>query len=174
MRAATEIAGADVFCDTTKQTMRVRRLLLLPELDVKVVTLVRDVRAYVASAKRRGHSISQAANTWLHDQQIVAEIVASLPDHRRFLLRYEDLCADLRPTLSKLYRFAGVDDFNPGDVVVSANHHVLGNSMRLQGSVRVRLDESWRTQLTPDEQQQILGVAGSMNRAFGYVDAHST
>ena len=169
MRAAMEIAGAQVFCDTTKQTMRVRRLLAIPALDMKVITLVRDVRGYAASAKRRGHSVRHAANTWLSDQQLIEEITRTLPEDRRFLLKYEELCANVIPTLRRLYSFCGVEDFNPGDVVVSSNHHVLGNSMRLGGHIRVRLDESWRTALTQQEQDEILAIGGHMNRAFGYV-----
>ena len=169
MRAALEVAGAQVFCDTTKQSMRMRRLLRIPELDVKVITLVRDVRGYVASAKRRGHSVRHAASTWLADQELIGEMTRSMPDDRRFLLKYEDLCGDLIPTLQRLYAFCGVEDFNPGTVVTSKNHHVLGNSMRLRGSIHVRLDETWRAALTQQEQDDILAISGRLNRSFGYV-----
>lgn len=48
------------------------------------------------------------------------------------------------------------------------DHHVLGSGMRLQGRIQIRLDESWRSMLSPDEQREALGVAGDMNRALEY------
>ena len=168
IRAAMEIAGASVFCDTTKQTMRLRRLLILPQLDVKVITLVRDVRGYAASAKRRGYTVRHAAETWLKDQKLLADITSRLSPHRRFHLRYEDLCTDVVRTLCEVYSFCDVEDFEPGAVITSRNHHVLGNSMRLQGTIRVHLDDRWRAILTQEEEYQILEIAGELNGRFGY------
>jgi hypothetical protein len=168
IRAALETAGADVFCDTTKHTMRLSRLLEIEQLDLKVITLVRDVRGYAASAKRRGHAIEDAAATWLTDQEVISRITKRLPADRTFLLRYEDLCNATVATLSQLYRFCGVQDVAPVTAVTSTNHHVLGNSLRLHASIHVRLDESWRAKLSADEQTKILNVAGAMNRAMGY------
>ena len=168
IRAALETKRADVFCDTTKHTLRLSRLLTLPELDVKVITLVRDVRGYAASAKRRGYAVEDAATTWRKDQEVIASITSALPADRTLLLKYEDLCADPETTLQHLYRFCGVQAVSPVTTTNSADHHVLGNSMRLQGRVQVRLDESWRTKLDQHEQRQIIGIAGAMNRTMGY------
>jgi hypothetical protein len=168
VRAALDSARAQVFCDTTKHTFRLARLLALPELDVKVVTLVRDVRGYAASAKRRGYAIEDAAMSWRKDQEVIARITRPLPADRKLLVRYEDLCGDPEGTLRQLHRFCGVHEVVPRTAVNSADHHVLGNSMRLAGTVQVRLDESWRVKLASDEQRRILDIAGVMNRAMGY------
>jgi hypothetical protein len=168
IRAALESAGADVFCDTTKHTMRLSRLLEIGRLDLKVITLALDVRGYAASAKRRGHAIEDAATTWLTDQQVFSRITKRLPSDRTLLLRYEDLCSATVATLSQLYRFCGVQDVAPVTAVTSTNHHVLGNSLRLNASIHVRLDESWRAKLSADGQKKVLSVAGAMNRAMGY------
>jgi hypothetical protein len=168
IRAALETAQADVFCDTTKHTLRLSRLLAIPALDVKVISLVRDVRGYAASAKRRGYAIEDAATTWRKDQEVIASITSDLPADHKLLLKYEELCANPETTLQHLYRFCGVQAVPPVMTVDSADHHVLGNSMRLQGRVRVRLDESWRTKLDQHEQRQIISIAGAMNRSMGY------
>jgi hypothetical protein len=168
IRAALQTVNADVFCDTTKQTLRLRRLLDIAELDVRVITLVRDVRGYAASARRRGHAVEDAAMTWLKDQEVIAGITKYLAEDRRVLVRYEELCNNTEATIRQLYRFCGVQEKAPPSSVSSAKHHVLGNSMRLGGNIQVRLDESWRSKLTADEQRRILDVAGAMNRAMGY------
>ncbi|NOT45011.1 MAG: sulfotransferase [Acidobacteria bacterium] len=168
VRALLEVSGARVFFDTTKHTLRLSRLLELPELDVKVVTLVRDVRGYAASAKRRGLSIVDASHTWRKDQEVIASITDSLPSERRMTLRYEDLCLDPAQALSRVYEFCEVDAVLPVSSVNSVDHHVIGNSMRFGGSIRVRLDESWRSRLEDEEQQRILQIAGRANAEFGY------
>jgi hypothetical protein len=168
VRAALQTARADVFCDTTKDAGRLSRLLRIADLDVKVIILVRDVRGYAASSKRRGRSIEDAAATWRKDQERLVKVTRSLPENRKLVLRYEDLCGSPAPTLERLYRFCGVRELTPVIAVRSDNHHVLGNNMRTRGPIEVRLDESWRARLTADEQQRIMQVAGELNRAMGY------
>jgi hypothetical protein len=168
VRAALDVANADVFCDTTKHTLRLARLLAIPELDVRVITLVRDVRGYVSSAKRRGYRIQDAAWTWRRDQEVIARLTEGLTPERRHVLRYEELCADPADTLRRLHAFCGVDEHPPVASMRSDSHHVLGNSMRLNGRITVRLDESWKQKLAADEQQLVLDIAGPLNRRFGY------
>lgn len=169
IRAVLQAGNADVFFDTSKRLMRLSRLLRMEELDVKVIQLVRDVRGYAASAKRRGYEIADASRSWRETQNVISSITAALPDDRKLLLRYEDLCTDVEATMHRLYRFIGVDIIPAAAAVDSGEHHVIGNSMRFQGTIRVKLDETWRERLTQQEQSRILKIAGRSNREFGYV-----
>lgn len=169
VRAVLEVADADVFFDTSKRLVRLSRLLQLPELDVAVVRLMRDVRGYVASAKRRGYSIADATRSWTQTQSSIAASIANIPAEKKLLVKYEDLCANVSDTMARLYRFCGVDSIDPFTSPKLNRHHVIGNRMRLNEKISVRLDESWRVQLAPEEQQRILAVAGDINRGFGYV-----
>lgn len=168
VRAVLESTGAQVFFDTTKGPMRLSRILAIPEFDVRVVTLVRDVRAYAASARRRGKSLTGAAETWKKDQLVIRSLVASLSQDRRMLLRYEDLCADPKTTLGRLWEFCGVQRLDLPTRVFSQQHHVLGNNMRMAGPIEIRLDERWRREMAADDQSAVLRIAGSLNREFGY------
>ena len=49
-------------------------------------------------------------------------------------------------------------------------HHVLGNSMRMAGGIRIRVDQTWRQRLDDTEVATVLGVAGDLNGALGYED----
>jgi hypothetical protein len=168
VRAALEVSGSDVFCDTTKDVLRLWRLRHVPEIDLKVIRLVRDVRGYAASAKRRGLSVAHSARTWRTDQELVLEIARTLPKENTFLLKYEELCTNTTKALRQLYQFCSVEDIEPITSVLATNHHVLGNGMRLKGTIHVRLNESWRTTLSVDEQNEALRVAGAMNESLGY------
>lgn len=169
VRTVLQVAQADVFFDTSKRAMRLHHLLQTPELDVRVVKLVRDVRGYAASAKRRGgESLEDAARTWRHDQVTFEEITRQLPPNRVMLLRYEDACSDPRTWLRRVYEFCGVESMDPPETVTTREHHVLGNSMRKRDTIRIRLDESWKGQLTPEEQSSALRIAGPIHARLGY------
>ena len=160
--------NASVFLDGTKLLTRLSHLLRIPELNVKVVRLVRDVRGFAASAKSRGLSTVEAAQVWHKDQRAIARLLRTLPADAALLIRYEDLCAQPGPTLQRLWAFCGVRPFEAPSSVQASDHHILGNRMRMEDTITIRLDDSWRTRLTPGEHRQVLTVAGAMNRAMGY------
>jgi hypothetical protein len=168
VRTVLRLAGADVFFDTSKRAMRLQHLLDTPELDVRVVKLVRDVRGYVSSAKKRGQSVPDAARTWRTDQENIEHLTRRMPADRVMLLRYEDVCRDPRSWLKRTYGFCGVEAIDPPEAVVSSEHHVIGNNMRRNEQIRIRLDESWRDRLTPAEQARVLDIAGPLPARFGY------
>jgi hypothetical protein len=169
MRAVLQVSGAGVFGDTSKRLVRLVHLMRLPEVDLRLVLLVRDVRGYAASAKRRGFPVFDAARTWQHDQRAFAAVARGLPAERVHRLRYEDLCASPQDTLSALWAFCGVGRFPAPELVDARQHHVLGNSMRMGGEIRIRLDQSWRERLDGNEAHRILEIAGETNRKLGYV-----
>jgi hypothetical protein len=168
IRTVLRVAGADVFFDTSKRAMRLHQLLQTPELDVKVVRLVRDIRGYVSSAKKRGESVLDAASAWRKDQEALDHIVAGLPPDRVMLLRYEDACGNPQTWLKRTYEFCGVEAIDPPAMVMSRQHHVLGNRMRMNDTIQIRLDESWRNLLSPDEQERALAIAGPWHTRLGY------
>jgi hypothetical protein len=177
-RANVEFVGAvlrrcnaRMFFDTTKLLTRLTYLLEIPELELRVVRLVRDVRAFAASAQRRGESVGHATAIWMNDQAAIERVLARWPDVRQTFLRYEDLCAAPQATLGRLWEFCGVDAIEPSGTVRARDHHVLGNNMRMGDTITVRLDETWRSRLAPDVEQRILAVAGPLNERLGYARA---
>jgi Sulfotransferase family len=168
VRTVLRVTGAQVFFDTSKRAMRLYHLMQIPELDVKVVKLVRDVRGYAWSAKRRGGAVPDAALTWRREQENFEEITRSMPAERVMLLRYEDVCRDPRQWLRQTYEFCGVEPIDPPDFVIPREHHVLGNSMRRSDTIRIRLDESWRTSLSAEEQDRAISIAGPLHARNGY------
>jgi hypothetical protein len=168
IRAVLKTSGAQVFADTSKRVPRLLHLMRLPDLDVKIVLLVRDVRGYAASAKRRGEAVLDAARTWHRHQIIFSDLAATLPEERLHRVRYEDLCAHPDETLNGLWRFCGVQPIEAPTAITATEHHVLGNSMRMAGQIRIRLDQSWTQRLDSHEARQILEIAGDINRKLGY------
>lgn len=167
MRAALDAQGARVFADTSKRAPRLVHLLEVPALALRILHLVRDVRGYAASAKRRGEPPLDAARTWRRDQVTVRDIADAHPSVPYLRVVYEDLCRDPAATMSQVWRFCGVADMPPPEVVDAAGHHVLGNAMRMGGAIRIRLDQSWKERLSVEELRDVLAIAGDVNRDLG-------
>jgi hypothetical protein len=168
IRAVLAETGAAVFLDTTKLVTRLAHLLQVPDLDVRVVHLVRDVRGVAASGKRRGVPVEDSARVWASDQLAIERTIRRLPAWRTMLMRYEDLCTAPRDTLAALWAFCEVEPADPPEALYSTDHHVIGNSMRLQRVIDVRLDESWRTVLDAGDERRILAIAGALNHRLGF------
>ena len=169
VRAVLETAGAEVFLDTSKGPMRLARLVNSARFDLRIVTLVRDVRGYAASAQRRGKGLMDAAETWKNDQLAIRAVAKNFPPDRLLRIRYEDLCADLTGCLARLHVFCGVAPMDPPGQLSSRDYHVLGNTMRMGGPIQVRVDERWRQELSEREQAKVLKVAGALHQEFGYL-----
>jgi len=170
MEEILDRTGAEVFLDTTKSLRRLYQLLCVEGLEVRVVWLVRDVRAFAYSTRRKGFSASMAANSWRCDQCNAQGLLGKLEDDKVLKLRYEDFCADPAHWLGELCGFLGVSTLALPEMMYPAEHHILGNQMRLRGPQRIEFDEKWRVGLDPEEQEAALSVAGGLHRELGYAD----
>ncbi len=188
----TELTQAQAIVDSSKVGLRLKYLLRNPDLDVRVIRLVRDGRAvaltYVdpagfADAKDPGRraggmggdrekerlSMSQAAYEWRRCMEEAEHVVRGLDRSRWIEVRYEDYCRQPDETLARLHRFLGVEPGRQPEEFRSVEQHVVGNGMRLDSTSEIRLDERWREVLTEEELKTFDAVAGDMNRKYGYV-----
>lgn len=191
IEALLEVTGAQVVVDSSKVALRLKYLLRNPSLDIKVIRTIRDGRAVAMTymdewnfadasdpALRGGGSgnrrppprrnMTEAANEWKRSQEAAESLLATLPRSQWTEVRYEELCADPEATLRRLLTFL---DLDPDKVVLdfrSRQQHVIGNGMRLDTTSTIRLDERWKTHLTPDDLAVFDTVAGDLNRRLGY------
>lgn len=186
-----EMTRVRVVVDSSKLAMRAKYLLRNEALDMRIVRLVRDGRAvaltYMDPARfadasdpeRRGggmggnkeaerQSMAQAALAWRRNNEEAEHVLASLNRLRWIEVRYEDLCADPKETLLRVFGFLRVDPAQAVQDFRSVEHHVLGNGMRFDATSEIRLDERWRSVLTKQDLGVFDRVAGKMNRRYGY------
>lgn len=186
-----EITGADVVVDSSKIALRLKYLLRNPDLDVKVVRLIRDGRAvaltYMDPAgfadaddpnKRAGGmggdrsderlSMAQAAYEWRRCVEEAERVVRRMKPSQWIEIRYEDYCREPEPTLRRVQAFLDVEPDGLPLEFRSVVQHVVGNGMRLNTSSDIRLDERWRNTLSPEDLSVFDRVAGAVNRRYGY------
>jgi hypothetical protein len=184
-------ARKPVVVDSSKIAVRLKFLLRNPELDIKVVRLIRDGRGVAltytdplnfADAKdprlKAGGSggnrdadrlpMAEAAREWRRSNEEAEALLSGLDPSRWTSLRYEELCSDPEATLKRVFAFIGVDPAATSLDFRSADHHVVGNGMRLDATEQIELDERWRVALSPADLETFAGVAGDLSRRLGY------
>ncbi len=166
--ALLDMEDADVFVDASKERLRIRNLRRHLPAPLLVIHLVRDVRGVVDSTIRRAKEqvgAEQIARMWSRTNDSIMRQLAELPDDRWLRVRYEDLCADVDDAMGRVYRFCGVDTRAPLQSM-TGEVHLLGNRMRLEAPRAVTLDERWRGNLSREEQDRVVRVAGKTFRAL--------
>lgn len=164
-----ELSGGSVFLDSSKEPHRLKFLMRIQRLRTRVIQLVRDGRGVAASYVRRNeHPIDVASDEWRRSILSEEHLMRRLPPDRVLRLRYEDFCADVEGSARRIFEFMdlpfdpGIRDFHQRE------HHILGNRMRLSADGRIRLDEKWRTIMTPRMLAVFERTAGHINRRYGY------
>jgi len=187
-----EIARVEVVVDSSKTAVRLKYLLRNPELDVRVIRLIRDGRGvaltYMDPAgfadatdpalrgggsggerKKERLSMPQAAYEWRRDNEEAEHLLRYVDRSRWVEVRYEELCVDTDNTLDRLFMLMGLESRKRAREFRMVEHHVVGNGMRLDGTSEIRLDQRWKSALTEDNLKVFDHVAGDMNRRYGYI-----
>lgn len=169
-RAVCEHTGVGTFVDSSRDPLRPRYLAASPQLEVKVLHLVRDARGNVASILRHvpGLGVEEAARRWYRANAEARRAIAALPPADCTVVRYEDLCADPQAESDRISDHVGVPRAPVPEDFQAVEHHILGNEMRLGGAGQIRADERWREALTPDDLDVIARRCGDLNRELGY------
>lgn len=170
IEAAVEMKGARVFLDSSKEPHRLKFLMRIPSMNVKVIQLVRDGRGVAASyLKRNEFPPRQACDEWRRSIVSEEHMLRRFPSDRALRLRYEDFCQDVAGHARRIFEFLGVDPSHPVGGFHMANHHILGNRMRLSASGEIRLDEKWRSTMRPQDLRVFECIGGAINRRYGYL-----
>jgi len=165
----TKVTESDILIDSSKQPHRLKFLLRIPELEIKVIHLVRNgcgvVRSYM---KKYGWSVEKSADEWRRSIQAEEKLLARLNQSQWYRIRYEDLCSGPITELENLCAFLALDPSGVNLDFRSADLHVFGNNMRLSSEQKIRLDEKWRIEFNESQKSTIERLAGRELLRYGY------
>lgn len=188
--AAERISGARVVVDSSKHPSTAYLLRRLPDLDLRVIHLVRDSRGVAYSWTKlvpRPEATERSAQTemyryppwraallWnLHNTALAALGRQGVPVWR---LHYERLIAAPVATVHDLAGFLGVDGstveqfVTPTSVRVGPAHQIAGNYMRFEtGELTLRSDDAWRAALPRRDRRLVTALSGPLLARYGYL-----
>jgi hypothetical protein len=187
-RAIGVVSGSRVIVDSTLDPTLAFVLRRQPDIDLRLVHLVRDSRGTAFSWTRRiersdtaepsgyirtYHPASTAVR-WTLDHLLVHVLSALGSEATR--VRYEDLVTSPRTEIARIVEDLG-EDVRGGDlafltaphIVLGQDHTVAGNRMRLQhGRFTLQLDDEWKTALGERDRALTTVLSWPLLRAYGY------
>jgi hypothetical protein len=173
------LAGdANTYGEKTPPHLRWWRPLAKTRMNLKIVAVVRDPRAVVASNLQVPFSMTShvlLAMRWALEQREVARAQTDLGSERFLVLRYEDVVLDPAHARRKLRAFLELSDTGSGEGPV---HHVEGIFLPHEwwkkdsiGPVTVNRVDAWTAFLTPSQAADVVAICGSEMKRFGYIDS---
>jgi hypothetical protein len=176
-RAIGGVLGAEVVVDSSKFPAEAAALCRMPDLDVRVLHLVRDPRATAYSWRRvksyiPAMGVARSTAYWTGFNLASERVGRAFPD-RYLRVRYEDFAERPAEVTAAVMRLAGLDGPPPVDAAGAAtlglNHTVTGNPDRLRrGPVTISADDAWRRGLPRGEALVATGLALPLLRRYGY------
>jgi hypothetical protein len=171
----TLCGGAEVCGEKTPDHLRWWRPLAHVLPDLRIVAVLRDPRATVASGRRMPwstHPHGVLAEAWRLGALEVARMADALPPERRLVLRYEDVVADPDAARASIARLIGVaQTAGPalGDDELAALR--LPREWwkdKVSGPVSGEWVDKWRDELTESEAREIALVCREEMSRWGY------
>lgn len=151
--AVGAVSGAGFVVDSSKEAKRLEMLLETPGLDVFPIFLVRNPKGQILSVTRSSErkqknlgGFTGLIGNYSYQNSRIHRIVRNRP---HFRVRYEDMVRNTTAVLSSLMPMIGFEyEAQQRDFAVHERHNVGGNRMRRKMSNELRLDESWRRDLS--------------------------
>ncbi len=188
-QAVCDQTGARVVVDASKGPALGAALAGSPDLDVRLLNVVRDPRAVAWSWTRRverPHSTGGVDEMWRiplrrsaaqwSALQLEVEVIARWGQVPTARLRYEDFVADPVVSLGAVTRSLGLP-LTPTDlptvvdahVVLNPSHGLSGNPGRFaSGALALRADERWRNDMPAASRALVTALTLPLLRAYGY------
>lgn len=185
--AVSDVSGASVMIDSSKNPSRAAALLRMREIDVRLVHLVRDPRGMTASLARSwsrdpaggiqsdlaSRPAVQVAKEWNLAGRVADLLLRIWPAHAAMRVRYETLLSQPEETIRSIGHMA---DLDLGEVAVSmadgapinVGHVVAGNRLRMQKSTTLRSSDDWAKTLSAQDKAQVERRCARRMRKYGY------
>ena len=186
--AIAEVAGnASVIVDISKRPARAALLAWAVPLDLALVHMIRDARGVAWSEKQSrevdfgvgvqkpklSRPVARTTVRWVLDTAMSSFVrkVAHVPE---CFVRYEDFVTSPAPVLNDIGRLLDLEFQTVGarlerGETLPVRHCIAGNRLRMEGSIRLRLDDAWKQRLTRRERRTIWAIGGWLLKRLGYL-----
>ena len=176
--------GSRVIVDSSKEPAYGYTVGMVPEIDLRVLHLIRDPRAAAYSWQKKKpqpdtegrefmHRMSPAKSAALWDSWNAASEALWRKDNY-LRLRYEDFVADPRTSFTRILdlldeRDAGLPLAGYREVKLGVSHTVSGNPNRFDtGAVELRSDEAWKERMNPKDRNLVTALTFPLLYRYDY------
>lgn len=180
--------GAQILVDASKTPSHLWILQKIPELEIRVLHLVRDVRAVAHAWRQRRkqeygaagdqyrrmprRSLLRSTAGWMVENAAAERLGTQAAGYTR--MRYEDFTEAPRKVLTAALDDLGLDDpdlsfVNREGMTLQPTHSVGGNPVRfIDREFAIARDDRWRDEMRPWRQSLAGGLARPLLNRYGY------
>ncbi|MBV1878025.1 MAG: sulfotransferase [Pseudomonadales bacterium] len=164
----------DLFLDGSKDPQRLLYYQASGLYNIYVIRMFRNGRAQCHSRRlkpRNPVDHTGAVKEWVSTIKQMDYLVQKFADDKVFTFQYEQLCAQTGSILDQICSWLSIDPLSMDWSNINlkqSEHHIVGNRMRNEDSIVIRLDEKWRNSTTPSETQVFDSLGQKTNRQIGY------
>jgi hypothetical protein len=171
--AAKLASGAQFAVDGEKSVTKFLVFRSVRDLDVRMIHLTRDPRAFAHSVNRHRSekglppkTTSAIGASWIDGHKNILRAARGLNDRQYLKVRYEDLATDPTTTMKHILAFIGAEE---SDVLErQRDSHVFGNRMASSFTGEIQLDTAWESQLAIHDQQLLADSTEPLFSRLGY------
>ena len=161
--------------DASKDIYRLFWLQQSGHFDLRIIHLTKDPRAFVYSMTKvspydTGQKRFRFTGRWIFENALHSRLCADPAlSNKVYQLRYENLAKRPSKTMDRLGKWLEVDPagFSIKEFRQRKNHAIAGNLMRWR-TAEIRLDDTWRRNLSPTQQKVIWAMSGILARTYQY------
>jgi hypothetical protein len=168
MQCLIEVTGKSWVVDASKSWQQLYLMNRSGLFDLHAIHLVRDAHGIVHSYTKKYKRVRYGLVKWAKSNA-AALAIAPLFGKRWLRVRYEDLTRDPAAMLARICEHVG---FAYVPEMLDYRSHVWlglgGNRMAKRTDSTIRLDERWRTEMSPRDRLLVDLVGGVLDRYYGY------
>ncbi|MEX0291113.1 MAG: sulfotransferase [Flavobacteriaceae bacterium] len=166
-----------VIVDISKNPLRAYAMMQHPNIDMRVIHLVRDARGVSWSlnkfvkAEVKQQKVWRTSLFWVVVNKL-SNFVRKKSENSGLIL-YEDFIASPEETTIEICKICEIDpqpiiDIIKGDVALKGAHIMAGNKLRKEKSITLKLDTSWHKNMEPKKHRIVKRIAGRTMKRYGY------
>lgn len=186
-RAVADMAGKSTIVDSSKNPLRAYAMSSLRHINIKGIHLIRDVRGVANSMHRRfiknleagvQKNINPTPVLWTAMYWIIGNLEAEwvcriLGQNNSTRILYEEFMSSPDKSIGSISAVSNNNLKNISDAIrsgqcIEPGHTIAGNRVRMSGSIKLKIDESWKTALSGRQKALLWLVAGWLLRRYGY------
>lgn len=160
-RAVSEASNVQVVVDSSKGLRRLKKLMKIPEIDVVPIHIVRNAKGRTNSVRKNRYKIYTPS---IHYSYNAFRLFCHLLLSQHAMVRYEYLVTHPQYQLQHVMSHLDLP-FEPTQLRWAEHeaHNLSGNSMNRNNDSTLKIDDSWKYQLTSFQQQmvQIISAPGN-------------
>jgi hypothetical protein len=183
----SKVSGKNIIVDSSKLPSRARALAHARNIDLYIIHMVRDGRgvawSLMKSYKRdvkaglqrelTPKSALRTALRWSTVNLATEQLRRVVGPERYLRVRYEDFVANPAETLAHIGNMTGIEFDNVAaslerNEALEPHHQMAGNRLRMNQSIKMSRDESWREEMPEPKRRLFERACGWLLRRYNY------